>query len=113
MIRPFQRGEIEEALSEMQACKSAGPDGFPTLFYKNFWSMVGDDICGLVLNFLNNGTMPDDLNHTHVVLIPKIKNPTKMTDLRPISLCNVSYKLISKVLANRLKGFLPQIVDEN
>lgn len=53
------------------------------------------------------------INYTHVVLIPKVKNPSKMTELKPISLCNVSYKLISKVLANRVKGFLPLIVDES
>lgn len=57
--------------------------------------------------------MPADINYTHVALIPKIKNPSKMKDLRPISLCNVSYKLISKVLANRLKVILPDITDEN
>lgn len=70
-------------------------------------------MCGLVLDFLNNGRMPEDLNYTYVVLIPKVKNPSKMTKLRPISLCNVSYKLISKVLANRLKCFHPSIIDEN
>lgn len=53
------------------------------------------------------------MNFTHVVLIPKTKDPSKMTDLRPISLCNVSYKIISKVLANRLKGFLPKLIEEN
>lgn len=57
--------------------------------------------------------MPNEINYTHVVLIPKVKNPSKMTELHPISLCNVSYKLISKVLANGLKEFLPQIIHEN
>lgn len=66
-----------------------------------------------MLNFLNAGHMPVDINYTHVALIPKVKNPSKMTDLRPISLCNVSYKLISKVLANRLKVILPDNIDEN
>jgi len=56
-----------------------------------------------VLEFLNNGHMLLTLNHTHIVLIPKIKNPIKMSDYRPITLCNVIYKIIAKVLANRLK----------
>lgn len=66
-----------------------------------------------MLDFLNHGCIPDDINYTNVALIPKTKNPSKMIDLRPISLCNVSYKLISKVLANRLKVILPDIIDEN
>lgn len=56
--------------------------------------------------------MPSEINYTHVVLIPKVKNLSEMTELRPISLCN-SYTLISKVLANRLKEFLPKIIDKN
>lgn len=67
----------------------------------------------MVLHFLNNGGMPDQLNNTNVVLIPKVKSPIEMEDFRPISLCNISYKLISKVLANRMKSLLPAIVDDN
>ena len=63
-----------------------------------------------ILEFLNNGHMLLALNHTHIVLIPKIKNPAKMSDFRPISLCNVIYKIIAKVLANRFKQVLPYII---
>ena len=63
-----------------------------------------------VLDFLNSGFMPPEINYTHIVLIPKIKNPEKITDYRPISLCNVIYKVISKVLANRLQMILPQLI---
>ena len=63
-----------------------------------------------VLDFLNNGIMEPDFNYAHIVLIPKIKSPEKITDYRPISLCNVIYKIISKVLANKLKQILPNLI---
>jgi len=55
--------------------------------------------------------MPSQLNHTVISLIPKVKQPESMKDLRPMSLCNVTYMLISKVVANRLKSILPRIID--
>jgi hypothetical protein len=71
---------------------------------------VGEDVCKIVLNVLNSGVMNIGMNFTHIALVPKITNPVKVTDFRPISLCNVIYKLISKVLANRLKVWLPKII---
>ena len=71
---------------------------------------MGDDVVFVVLDFLNNGNMLPEINHTNIVLIPKVKNPQKMSEFRPISLCNVIYKIISKVLANRLKQVLPDII---
>jgi hypothetical protein len=62
------------------------------------------------LHFLNFGELDSDINSTFIVLIPKVQNPINVTDFRPISLCNVLYKLISKVLANRLKNILPDII---
>ena len=64
---------------------------------------MGDSVVSAVLDFLNNGSMVPGINHPNIVLIPKVKNSEKMTDFRPINLCNVIYKIISKVLANRLK----------
>ena len=67
----------------------------------------------MVLNVLNSNMSMVEINKTNITLVPKIKNPTKMIDFRPISLCKVVYKLISKVLANHLKIILPQIISEN
>lgn len=111
--QPYSRDEVIRALKEMHPCNSPGPDGLPALFYKQLWHLVGDEICSIVLAFLNDGHMPADLNHTFVVLIPKVRKPVEMKELRPISLCNVTYKLISKVLANRLKNILPTIINES
>ena len=63
-----------------------------------------------VLDFLNGGTMPDALNQTTIVLIPKLKHPQELKNFRPISLCSVIYKVCSKILANRLRMFLDEII---
>lgn len=61
---------------------------------------------------LNSGTVPRNLNHTFLVLIPKVHSPRRVTDFRPISLSNVFYNLVAKVLANRLKPLLPQLISD-
>ena len=67
----------------------------------------------MILNVLNSNMPIIEINKTNIALIPKSNQPSKMADFRPISLCNTTYKLISKVLANRLKLILPSIITEN
>jgi hypothetical protein len=71
---------------------------------------VGTEVSDAILFSLNNVVIDKALNSTYIALIPKVRNPTSVTDFRPISLCNVIYKIISKVLANRLKTLLPHII---
>ena len=66
----------------------------------------------MVLDFLNHGVSPPNFNKTHIVLIPKVKTPKKVIDYRPISLCNVVYKIASKALVNRLKKIIPSIISD-
>ena len=63
-----------------------------------------------VLDFLNFGISPPNFNDTHITLVPKFKEPKKITDYRTISLCNVVYKIASKAIANRLNSFYPQLL---
>ncbi|XP_074278207.1 uncharacterized protein LOC141601801 [Silene latifolia] len=113
-FRASYRGEkVLEALNQMYPLKAPGPDGMNALFYQTYWHIVGPSVTRMVLNILNGGDFPGSLNRTHIVLSPKKKAPDKLADYRPISLCNVLYKLISKVLANRLKLFLGLLVSEN
>ncbi|XP_073363561.1 uncharacterized protein [Aegilops tauschii subsp. strangulata] len=85
--------------------KAPGPDGMPSVFYKKCWDVVGDNIVAEVLNVLNGGPMPEGWNGTCVVLIPKVKSPESMKDLRPISLCNVVYKTVSKNKREGKEGY--------
>jgi hypothetical protein len=111
LLRVFTAEEIKEALFQMAPFKAPGPDGLNAYFFQKNWSTMGEEVCGVLLGILNSRVMPSSLNMTHVALIPKKNNPTSVTEFRPISLCNVLYKIISKVLANRLKKILPSIID--
>ena len=113
LLKDFSREEVELALSQMEPIIAPGPDGMPPIFYQSFWPSIGDDVCSAVLDCLHNCRIPNEINHTHIALIPKVKSHERITEFRPISLCSVIYKVVSKVLANRLKGILPSVVSEN
>jgi hypothetical protein len=102
--------EISEALQQMSPLKAPGPDGFSTCFYQQNWGLIHKEVCVAIIHFFNSGMLDPRINSTHIALIPKISNPGNVSEFRPISLCNVIYKLLSKVLANRLKTVLPAII---
>ena len=109
----FTHLEVKQAINQMAPLKAPRPDGMPPLFYQHYWNLIGDDISNTVLHYLNSATFPEHLDHTFITLIPKKKNPEFASEFRPISLCNVLYKIFSKVLANRLKKIFPNIITEN
>jgi len=113
LVKEYTEEEVKLALDSIGDLKAPGPNDMPALFYKKFWYTVGKDVAWEVIALLNGGSMQEGWNDTIVVLIPKIKNPKKLKDLRPTSLCNVVYKIASKVLSNRLKKILPDIISLN
>lgn len=108
----FTPEEVDQALAYMHPLKSPGPNGFGASFYEQHWRVVGNEVRHAVLDFLNNGIFDPVINSTYIALIPKLSAASLVSDFRPISLCNVLYKLIAKVLANRLKQVLPSVISE-
>lgn len=92
----YSEEEVKKALYSMGDLKAPGLDGIPAVFFKRFWQTIGDQVTKEVLHVLRGGDMPDGWNDTLIVLIPKNATPASMKDLRPISLCNVVYKLVAK-----------------
>ena len=105
--------EIWETLRAMRRNASPGPDGFNVAFYIGAWDWIGDDIVKVVRDFYEKGTLPAHLNDTQITLIPKKLVSLVPADFRPISLCNVIYKIIAKTLANRLKPHLTDYIDQS
>lgn len=97
----------------MHSLKAPSLDGFLALFYQKFWPLVGRDVTNKVLVVLNEGEDPSGINQTLTCMIPKVKYPEQPKDFRPISLCNVIMKLMTKCVANRIKCFLGDVVGEN
>jgi hypothetical protein len=112
LCAPYTREEVKKALFNIGP-EGTGPDGLHAIFYKRYWSLLGEELIDEVLSAINLEIVPDDWNNTTVILIPKVENPEMVTHYRPISLCNIIYKVISKVLAERLKTILPEIISPN
>ncbi|KAL1205808.1 hypothetical protein V5N11_029350 [Cardamine amara subsp. amara] len=94
----------------MPSNKSPRPDGFTVELFKEAWEVVGKDVVVAIQSFFVKGFLPKGLNTTVLALIPKHKEAQVMKEYRPISCCNVIYKVISKILANRLKQVLPKFI---
>ena len=113
LLKDITTNEIRTTLFAIGATKAPGPDGFTASFYRRYWDIIGPVITAEVKKFFETRTMDTAWNHTNLCLIPKIEQPKTMKDFRSISLCNVLYKIISKILVKKLKSFLSPVVSEN
>ncbi|KAH9672066.1 reverse transcriptase domain-containing protein [Citrus sinensis] len=113
LLAPFSAIEVKDAVFGMHPDKSPGPDGMNPTFYQKFWHIVGEDVVLACLKFLQDASFPVGLNDTSIVLIPKKQRPEFLSNMRPIALCNVLYKIISKMLANRMKLVLDLVISDS
>ncbi|KAK1275687.1 hypothetical protein QJS04_geneDACA016794 [Acorus gramineus] len=113
LCAPVSESKLKQALFSMKPHGSPGPDGFSAHFFQNFWSDVKQDFIDAILSFFEWGHLLKQFNHTFISLIPKVKHAESFDNFRPISLCNVVYKTITKIMAERLQQVLPRLISHN
>lgn len=102
--------EIKMPLFEMSPLKAPGPDGFHPIFFQKSWDLLAHHLTAFIQNIFQNATLPTAINETILCLIPKCSAPSEVQHFRPISLCNTIYKLVTKILFNRLKRIMPTLI---
>lgn len=102
--------EVETVVRGMGKYKAPGPDGYQPVFYQRCWDTVGTSVIGFVLEFFATGSLPPETNDVLLVLIAKVSKPESITQFRPISLCNVLFKTITKVMVGRLKMVISKLI---
>ncbi|KAL9690006.1 hypothetical protein QQ045_010399 [Rhodiola kirilowii] len=110
LVRGATDKEIWAVLNSMGDDKAPGPDSFSASFFKRNWNTIGKELCEGVRHCLHFNVLPKGVNAAYIALIPKSNQASKPEDYRPISCCNVTYKIMASLLAGRLKEVLPHII---
>lgn len=102
--------EIKDVIFSMNSFKSPGPDGMNSLFFKVAWDFIEPDVSKAVKHIFASRKILGGVNATHICLIPKTHHPVRVDEFRPIACCNVLYKVISKIIANRIRLVIFDVV---
>ncbi|KAL0439822.1 UNVERIFIED_CONTAM: hypothetical protein Slati_2465200 [Sesamum latifolium] len=110
LLVPVTSDEIKQAVFDIDETKAPGLDGYSSGFFKAAWPIVGREVTRAIMDFFVTGRLLKQANSTLISLIPKVSNPTVVAEFRPISCCNVLYKLITKILVQRMRGILDSLI---
>lgn len=113
MNQILEEEEIKHTVFSIDPNSSAGQDGFNGHLYQASWGTIKKEVCKFVQNFFNGYNLSRYYTHANLVLIPKVSFPSSLSQLRPISFCNVSNKIISKIISARIANILPKLISDN
>lgn len=111
LCRDVTSMEIKKATFQLGAIKTSRLDVFPSIFFQTYWSIVGDSVSNVIQKFFKTN-MPMSLDCTNIVCIPKIYSPKSPIHFCPISPCNYIYKIMSKIMVNRLRPILRSLISK-
>lgn len=106
----FSKEDVKRVLFSIPNDKAPGADGYGSMFFKKSWNIIGDDLSKAVLSFFNQGKLLKELNATIISLVLKVKILGNVSYYRSISCCNITYKCITKLICERLRKILPDII---
>ncbi|KAM0019272.1 putative RNA-directed DNA polymerase [Helianthus debilis subsp. tardiflorus] len=113
LVQQFSEEEIKAAVADCGSDKSPGPDGINMRFIKKFWHLFEKDFKEVLDSFFVNGKFSIGSGSSFITLVPKIKDPVELKNYRPINLIGIISKVVSKVLANRLKKVIGSVVSDS
>jgi len=113
LVRPFSPEEVKQAFWDCESFKSPRPDGINIGFIKKIWHELKNDFMRFFVDFHRNGKLTKGVNSTFIALIPKVESPQRLSDYRPISLVGCMYKVLAKVIANRLREVISYVVSDS
>jgi len=110
LVLPFEESELLEVVKGLNRDKAPGPDGFTLAFFQDCWDVIKSDLMGVFQDFHTHKKFVKTINAIFIALIPKKPGAVDLKDFRPISLVSSVYKIIAKVLANRLRRVVEKII---
>jgi len=113
LVKLFSVEKVKIAVWDCDNYKCSGPDGITFGFIKDFWDILWDDVMRFLVEFHRNERLTKGINSTFIALIPKVESLQRLNDFRPISLVGSMYKILAKVLANRLRSIIGSVISDS
>ncbi|KAL2246047.1 UNVERIFIED_CONTAM: hypothetical protein Sindi_2872900 [Sesamum indicum] len=110
LLLPFTPADVKQAIFDIAEDKAPGPDGYSSGFFKAAWPIVGQEMTSAVMDFFSTGRLLKQINTTLLALIPNVHSPMTVSDFRPIACCNVLYKIIAKLIVQRLSVIMDKLI---